>query len=122
MNSYFFIVADRGNLKAYRAEEAPAGRSPRVKLVEAISLVEDRPLKVRRRCKGPLVRFFPVQNVLDVFGQLFCATPVFFDIVMPLSDRVSLDGLPRARSSLSWERAGFIGKNFARGEMRSHGA
>ena len=39
MNSYFFIVADRGNLKAYRAEEAPARRSPRVKLVEAIPLV-----------------------------------------------------------------------------------
>jgi hypothetical protein len=39
MNSYFFIVADRGNLKAYRAEEAPARRLPRVKLVEAIPLV-----------------------------------------------------------------------------------
>jgi len=40
MNNYFFIVADRGKLKAYRAEKAPAGRSPHVELVETISLVE----------------------------------------------------------------------------------
>jgi hypothetical protein len=40
MNSSFFITADRGNLKAYRAEKAPAGRSPRLELVEAISLAD----------------------------------------------------------------------------------
>ena len=39
MNSNFFIVADRGNLKAYRARKTPAGRPPRAELVEAISLV-----------------------------------------------------------------------------------
>jgi len=40
MNSSFFIVADRGNLKAYRVEKTPAGRPPRVELVEGISLIE----------------------------------------------------------------------------------
>lgn len=40
MNSYFFIIADRGNLKAYRAKKAPAGRPPRMELVDAITLVE----------------------------------------------------------------------------------
>src|SRR4029434_10128538 len=40
MKSSFFIVADRGNLKAYRAEKMLAGRPPRVKLVQAFALTE----------------------------------------------------------------------------------
>lgn len=40
MNSSFFIVADRGNLKAYRAESSPGGHSPRVELVQAFSFTE----------------------------------------------------------------------------------
>jgi hypothetical protein len=40
MKSSFFIVADRGNLKAYRAEKVPADRPPRMHLVETITLAE----------------------------------------------------------------------------------
>lgn len=40
MNSYFFILADQGNLKAYRAEKAPGERPPRMVLVQALSLAE----------------------------------------------------------------------------------
>src|SRR6266511_3156951 len=40
MKSSFFIVADRGNLKAYRAEKVPADRPPRMQLVEAFTLTE----------------------------------------------------------------------------------
>jgi hypothetical protein len=40
MNGSFFIIADRGILKAYRAERAPAGRPPHLKLVETITLAE----------------------------------------------------------------------------------
>src|SRR5688572_23873030 len=38
MKSSFFIVANRGNLKAYRAEKVPADRPPRMQLVQAITL------------------------------------------------------------------------------------
>ena len=38
MRSSFFIVADRGNLKAYRAEKVVPGRPPRVQLVQAFTL------------------------------------------------------------------------------------
>lgn len=38
MKSSFFIVADRGNVKAYRAEKAPAERPPRMQLVDAFTL------------------------------------------------------------------------------------
>ena len=40
MKSSFFIVADRGNLKAYRAEKVPADRPPRMQLVQAFTLTE----------------------------------------------------------------------------------
>jgi hypothetical protein len=40
MKSSFFIVADRGNLKAYRAEKVPADRRPRMQLVQAFTLTE----------------------------------------------------------------------------------
>lgn len=39
MNSYFFIVADRGNVKAYRAEASPA-RHAQARLVQAFTLVD----------------------------------------------------------------------------------
>jgi hypothetical protein len=38
MKSSFLIVADRGNLKAYRVEAVPNGRAPRVHLVQAFTL------------------------------------------------------------------------------------
>ncbi len=38
MRSSFFIVADRGNLKAYRAEKLVAERPPRLQLVQAFTL------------------------------------------------------------------------------------
>lgn len=40
MKSSFIIVADRGNLKAYRIEKVPNGRPPRLQLVEGLSLTE----------------------------------------------------------------------------------
>jgi hypothetical protein len=40
MNDSLFIIADRGKLKAYRAEKAPAGRPRRLDLIEAITLPE----------------------------------------------------------------------------------
>ena len=40
MKSSFFIVADRGNLKAYRAEKVPADRPPRMQLVQAMTLTD----------------------------------------------------------------------------------
>jgi hypothetical protein len=40
MKSSFFIVVDRGNLKAYRAEKVPADRPPRMQLVHAVTLAE----------------------------------------------------------------------------------
>ncbi|HEX5176381.1 MAG TPA: host attachment protein [Chthoniobacteraceae bacterium] len=40
MKSSFFIVVDRGNLKAYRAEKVPADRPPRMQLVHALTLAE----------------------------------------------------------------------------------
>src|SRR5436190_1453687 len=40
MKSSFFIVADRGNLKAYRAEKLPGERPPRMQLVQALTLTE----------------------------------------------------------------------------------
>lgn len=40
MKSSFFIVADRGNLKAYRAEKTPADRGPRLQLVQALSFLQ----------------------------------------------------------------------------------
>ena len=39
MNSSFFIVADRGNLKAFRAE-SPVGRGPSLKAVKSVLLAE----------------------------------------------------------------------------------
>ncbi|RYD72098.1 MAG: hypothetical protein EOP84_23760 [Verrucomicrobiaceae bacterium] len=38
MKSSFIIVADRGNLKAYRVEKVPNDRPPRVQLVQAFTL------------------------------------------------------------------------------------
>jgi hypothetical protein len=40
MKSSFFIVADRGNLKAYRVEKTATDRNPRVQLVQAFSFVQ----------------------------------------------------------------------------------
>jgi hypothetical protein len=40
MNSSFFIVADRGKLKAYRAAKASGGRPRRLDLVEDLTLAE----------------------------------------------------------------------------------
>jgi len=40
MKSSFFIIADRGNLKAYRAEKVPADRPPRMQLVQAFTFTE----------------------------------------------------------------------------------
>jgi hypothetical protein len=40
MKSSFFIVADRGNLKAFRAEKVPADRPPRLQLVRALNFTE----------------------------------------------------------------------------------
>src|SRR5688500_17544703 len=40
MNSYFIITADRGTLKAYRAEKTPEGRPPRLQLVEDVAQAE----------------------------------------------------------------------------------
>ncbi|MDB6173286.1 MAG: hypothetical protein JWL59_2597 [Chthoniobacteraceae bacterium] len=40
MKSSFLIVADRGNVKAYRLEHIVEGRPPRVKLVQGFSLVD----------------------------------------------------------------------------------
>jgi hypothetical protein len=40
MNSNFFIVADRGNLKAYRARKDPAGHKPQMQVPEAVTVVE----------------------------------------------------------------------------------
>lgn len=40
MKSSFFIVADRGNLKAFRAEKVPADRPPRLQLVQAFTLTD----------------------------------------------------------------------------------
>lgn len=38
MKSSFIIVADRGNLKAFRVEKVPNGRPPRMQLVQAYTL------------------------------------------------------------------------------------
>lgn len=38
MKSSFIIVADRGNLKAYRVEKVPNDRPPRLQLVQAFTL------------------------------------------------------------------------------------
>ena len=38
MKSSFIIVADRGNLKAFRVEKVPNGRPPRMQLVQAFTL------------------------------------------------------------------------------------
>ena len=40
MKSSFIIVADRGNLKAFRVEKVPNGRPPRLQLVQAFTLTE----------------------------------------------------------------------------------
>src|SRR5215207_5591825 len=40
MKSSFIIVADRGNLKAFRVEKVPNGRAPRLQLVEALTLTD----------------------------------------------------------------------------------
>jgi hypothetical protein len=40
MKSSFFIVADRGNLKAFRAEKSAMDRPPRLQLVRALNLTE----------------------------------------------------------------------------------
>lgn len=40
MKSSFLIVADRGNLKAYRLEKAPAERPHHVQLVQSLSLAD----------------------------------------------------------------------------------
>ena len=40
MKSSFFIIADRGNLKAYRAEKTAADRGPRMQLVRAMNFAE----------------------------------------------------------------------------------
>lgn len=40
MKSSFIIVADRGNLKAFRVEQVPNGRPPRLQLVQAFTLTE----------------------------------------------------------------------------------
>lgn len=40
MNSSFFIVVDRGNLKAYRAEKIFGDRPPRMHLVQGLSLAD----------------------------------------------------------------------------------
>jgi hypothetical protein len=40
MKSSFLIVADRGNLKAFRVEKVPADRPPRVQLVQSFSLAD----------------------------------------------------------------------------------
>jgi hypothetical protein len=40
MKSSFFIVADKGNVKAYRAEDTPANRPPRMHLVQAFTLTD----------------------------------------------------------------------------------
>jgi hypothetical protein len=40
MKSSFIIVADRGNLKAYRVEKVPNGRPPRLQLVQALTLTD----------------------------------------------------------------------------------
>jgi hypothetical protein len=40
MKSSFIIVADRGNLKAFRVEKVPNGRPPRLQLVEALTLTD----------------------------------------------------------------------------------
>ena len=42
MKSYFFILADRCNIRAYRAEAVPGNRSPHLYLVQAITLAEAR--------------------------------------------------------------------------------
>jgi hypothetical protein len=40
MKSSFLIIADRGNLKAFRVEKTANERPPRLQLIEALSLVE----------------------------------------------------------------------------------
>ena len=40
MKSSFFIIADRGNVKAYRAEQPAGDRPPRMHLVQAFTLTE----------------------------------------------------------------------------------
>jgi len=40
MKSSFFIVADRGNLKAFRVEKVPTDHPPRMQLVQAFSFVD----------------------------------------------------------------------------------
>ncbi len=40
MKSSFFIVADRGNLKAFRVEKVPTNHAPRLHLVQAFSFVD----------------------------------------------------------------------------------
>jgi hypothetical protein len=40
MKSTFIIVADRGNLKAFRVEKVPNGRPPRLHLVQAFTVTE----------------------------------------------------------------------------------
>jgi hypothetical protein len=40
MKSSFFIVTNRGNLKAYRSQPAPANRPPNLELIQGFSLVD----------------------------------------------------------------------------------
>src|SRR5437016_5144839 len=40
MKSSFLIVADRGNLKAFRVEKVPADRPPRLQLIQALSFAD----------------------------------------------------------------------------------
>jgi hypothetical protein len=40
MKSSFIIVADRGNLKAFRVEKVPNGRPPRLHLVQAFTITD----------------------------------------------------------------------------------
>jgi len=40
MNSSLVILADRGNVKSYRVEKAPAGRPPRLRLTQEFTLEE----------------------------------------------------------------------------------
>src|SRR3954463_2299158 len=38
MKSAFIVVADRGHLKAFRAEKGPAGRPPHLELIDTVDL------------------------------------------------------------------------------------
>jgi hypothetical protein len=56
MKSSFLIVADRGNLKAYRVEKVPGDRPPRVALVQAFTFT-DAHLKITDKLSDMAGRF-----------------------------------------------------------------